>query len=248
MRRFFCMPSNRLIVLTIASALAVLTLTAGILLAADITDESARSTPERVLLQPADIQEQIELPPIEKEPPTYPNLDSHLNQLAEDSSGVHQQSDTEQRTTEQDAEPVLVTLYVEPDQVDDVQQYLEDNGIFVRNVGADYIEAHIPPSMLGSASEQPGVLRVDTVIPPRRLQSQTRVISQVVGLHGADVWHSAGYRGNGVKVGIIDSGFEGFRGLQGTELPTNVTARCYFEGPQRPSADFADCIGESSHL
>ena len=35
--------------------------------------------------------------------------------------------------------------------------------------------------------------------------------------------------------------------MQGSELPTNVTARCYFTGPQRPSADFADCIGESSH-
>ncbi|MCY4416323.1 MAG: S8 family serine peptidase [Chloroflexi bacterium] len=101
--------------------------------------------------------------------------------------------------------------------------------------------------MLGAASEQPGVLRVDTVIPPRRLQSQTRVISQGVGLHGADVWHNAGYGGSGVKVGIIDGGFEGFSNLQGSELPANVTARCYFEGPQRPSADFADCVEEGTH-
>ena len=202
---------------------------------------------DRVSLQIDDVQEQVNLPPIAKEPPAYPNLDSHLNELAEDSAGVHQPSDAQQRTTEQDAEPVLVTLYVEPEQVGDVQQYLEDNGIFVRNVGADYIEAHIPPSMLGAASEQPGVLRVDTVIPPRRLQSHTRAISQGVGLHGADVWHDVGYSGSGVKVGIIDGGFEGFSNLQGSELPTNVTARCYFEGPRRPSSDFADCVEEGTH-
>ena len=201
----------------------------------------------RVSLQSAEVPEQVSLPPITKEPPTYPNLDSNLNRLADTSSIDRESTGIDYRTTEQPMEPVLVTFYVEPDKVDAVRQYLEGKGIFVRNVGADYIEAHIPPFRLGAASEQPGVLRVDTVIPPRRLQSQTRAISQGVGLHGADVWHNAGYRGNGVKVGIIDDGFEGFGSLQGTELPETVTARCYFERPQDPSADVSDCIGESSH-
>lgn len=241
--------------LTALAILLAMALSAGILFAANAPkppDAAVAPIPpepvvDRVSLQTDDVQEQVNLPPVTKEPPTYPNLDSHLNQLAEDYAGVHQPSDAQQRSTETDAEPVLVTLYVEPERVDDVRQYLEDNGIFVRNVGADYIEAHIPPSMLGAASEQPGVLRVDTVIPPRRLQSQTRVTSQGVGLHGADVWHSAGYSGIGVKVGIIDSGFEGFSSLQGTELPANVTARCYFEGPRVPTSRLADCEVEGVH-
>ena len=101
--------------------------------------------------------------------------------------------------------------------------------------------------MLPAASERPGVLRVDTVTPPRPAQSRTRVISQGVGLHGADAWHNAGYRGNRVKVGVIDSGFEGFRRLMGSELPDNVTARCYFEEARAPSSSVADCEVDGDH-
>jgi len=41
----------------------------------------------------------------------------------------------------------------------------------------------------------------------------------------AQAWHAAGYRGAGVKVGIIDVGFEGYEDLLGTELPGSVTIR-----------------------
>ena len=182
-----------------------------------------------------------------KEPPQYPNLDSNLNRLAEVASSTLTPASTNAAGSNQDDEPVLVTFYVEAGHVDDVREYLEENDIFVRNVGEDYIEAHVPPSQLGAASEQPGVLRVDTVVPPRRQQTQSRVISQGVGLHGADAWHNAGYRGNGVKVGIIDSGFEGFRRLQGSELPSNVTARCYFETARSPSSQISDCEMDGEH-
>ena len=39
--------------------------------------------PERVFAQPEDIQEETDLPPVEKDPPEYPNLDSNLNRLAQ---------------------------------------------------------------------------------------------------------------------------------------------------------------------
>ena len=136
-------------------------------------------------------------------------------------------------------EPVLVTFYIEPEQVAAVRQFLEDNDVFVRNVGEDWIEAHVPPSLLPAASEQPGVRRVDTVIPPQP-QSLGRVVSQGVELHHADAWHRMGYRGQGVKVGVIDGGYQGFSQLQGSELPRNVTARCYFED-RAPSSNLSDC-------
>ena len=53
------------------------------------------------------------------------------------------------------------------------------------------------------------------------------VVSEGAMVHGALAWHDAGYRGQGVKIGIIDHGFEGFRSLMGTELPASVQARCY---------------------
>lgn len=215
---------------------------------ATVNPEPVAATPEGVSPQSDGTNEQADLPPLPpKEPPEYPNLDSNLNRLAGVASSTLTPASTDAAPSSSDDEPVLVTFYVEADHVDDVREYLEENDIFVRNVGEDYIEAHVPPSQLGAASEQPGVLRVDTVVPPRSQQTQIRIISQGVGLHGADAWHNAGYRGNGVKVGVIDSGFEGFRRLQGSELPSNVTALCYFETARAPSSQLSDCEVDGDH-
>ena len=43
-------------------------------------------------------------------------------------------------------------------------------------------------------------------------------------------WHTAGYKGAGVKVAIIDGGFEGYIGLLGTDLPASVTAKNFVDG------------------
>ena len=207
----------------------------------------APPAPERVSVQPDDnyVQE-TDLPPIVKTPPQYPNLDSNLNRLVDEASSA-QETRSADGGASPTAEPVLVTFYIEPERVADVREYLETNGVFVRNVGEDYIEAHVPPSMLGAASEQPGILRVDTVIPPQPAQSQSRVISQGVDLHGASDWHAANYRGQGIKVGVIDRGFEGLRQLQGNELPSNVTARCYFQEARAPSTSVVDCEVDGDH-
>ena len=211
--------------------------------------QSVPPAPERVSAQMADDQEEeADLPPITKTPPKYPNLDSNLNRLLEQprtvgapAAGQHQPSTAGGGSSPAPpAEPVLVTFYIEPEQVAAVEQYLEDNDVFIRNVGEDWIEAHVPPTLLPAASERPGVRRVDTVIAPQP-QSLGRVVSQGVALHQADAWHRLGYRGQGVKVGVIDDGYQGFSELQGGELPGNVTARCYFAEARAPSARLADC-------
>ena len=50
----------------------------------------APPAPERVFIQTAETQEEIDLPPIAKEPPKHPNLDSNLNRLAEAASSDQQ--------------------------------------------------------------------------------------------------------------------------------------------------------------
>ena len=51
--------------------------------------------------------------------------------------------------------------------------------------------------------------------------------SQGVEVTGADIWHSAGFTGQGVKVAIVDLGFEGYSSLLGTELPDTVVTRSF---------------------
>ena len=58
-------------------------------------------------------------------------------------------------------------------------------------------------------------------------------------------WNQAGYTGSGIKVGVIDSGFDGFADLMGTEVPMSVQARCY-RGLGEHSQDLEDC-GGSTH-
>ena len=57
--------------------------------------------------------------------------------------------------------------------------------------------------------------------------SNQQAISSAIEAHGADKWHEAGFKGAGVKIGVIDFGFEGIQAVMGTEAPASVQARCF---------------------
>ncbi len=56
------------------------------------------------------------------------------------------------------------------------------------------------------------------------------VTSEGVKFIRADVWHTAGYTGQGVKIGVLDQGFDGYRDLLGRELPLTVTVKSFVPG------------------
>ena len=159
----------------------------------------------------------------------YPNLGSNLDQLV----ASVEKGETSAKEAAEDAPvhqeaSVAVTIYLSGN-LDDVVKFLEDNGGSPRNVGEDYIEAYVPVSLLGQVSEQPGVIRVREIAPAEPAQSAQRVAGHGPPVHGSSAWNQAGFGGQGVKVGVIDSnfGFNDFSGLMGTELPSTVQARCY---------------------
>ena len=117
-------------------------------------------------------------------------------------------------------------------------EFLEDNGGDPRNVGEDYIEAYVPVTLLGELSEQPGVTRVQEIIPPEPAYGE--YVSQGIEQHRSQPWNQAGYSGQGVKVGVIDLGFYRLREMMGTELPTNVQGMCYTDLGEF-SNDLSDC-------
>ena len=81
----------------------------------------------------------------------------------------------------------------------------------------------------GTAMPTPSAMPSPTLVPTATpvQTAQGAGVSEGAMVHGALAWHDAGYRGQGVKIGIIDYGFEGFQSLMGTELPASVQARCY---------------------
>lgn len=201
--------------------------------------------------QPSDLQAQtpptptpviLQLPPIDGKlnPPTYPKMDSTLNRIVADVSTGMSVAQSASAAPVHKAESILVTLYTDGIHTDAIADYLSDNGASVRNVGQDYIEVYVPVSLLVSASEQQGVVRVQTIIPPQPAQGAP---SEAVGLHGADAWHAAGIKGQGIKVGVIDTGFDKFSDLMGTELPANVHVLCFLDVGVS-SSSLSDCETE----
>lgn len=119
------------------------------------------------------------------------------------------------------------------DNGDVVAEFLYGKSVDIRHRGSDYIEAYVPIHHLGMASELDGVLRVRAIQPPHPTLSQD---DGTGGLNSTQ-WHGVGFTGHGVKVGVIDIGFEGFSDLMGSELPATVHARCYHQiggAPVRP--------------
>ena len=155
----------------------------------------------------------------------YYSLGSRLDQLVAriESGEITVRQAAEEAPIHKD-ESVAVTIYLSGN-AEEVVSFLNDNGGDPRNVGEDYIEAYVPVLLLGKTSELSGVLRVREIVPPQGTNGG--VTSQGVGEHGSPAWNEGGYNGQGIKVGVIDVGFEGFRGLMGTELPASVEARCY---------------------
>ena len=178
----------------------------------------------------------------------YPNLGSHLDGLVvqvEDGETTSQGAALD--TPVHSGASVAVTIHL-TGSVDEVVSFLEDNGGDPRNVGDDYIEAYVPVSLLGQLSEQPGVIRVREIVPPQPAQLTQRITGHGPPVHGSQAWNQAGYSGQGVKVGIIDTGFTGFSSLMETELPTTVVARCYTDVGVF-TQDLADCeaVGPECH-
>ena len=172
----------------------------------------------------------------------YPNLGSSLDHMVSsvEEGGLSAKEAVEDAPVHQEAS-VAVTIYLSGN-VDDVVKFLEDNGGSPRNVGEDYIEAYVPVSLLGQVSEQPGVIRVREITPPEPAQSAQQIAGHGPPVHGSTAWNQAGFGGQGVKVGVIDAGFgfNDFRGLMGTELPSSVQARCYTD-VGRFTSNLADC-------
>ena len=176
----------------------------------------------------------------------HPKADTAINSLVERvESGEITAEEAAKEAPLHRGESVGVIILLSGN-VDRVVAFLEANGASNINAGEDYIEAFVPVLLLGQASEQPGVLRVDQIQPPGETQGTPQVTGQGPGVHGSRAWNDAGYSGQGIKVGVIDRGFSGFSDIMGTEVPATVEARCYIWLGQH-SQNLSDCSDGGTH-
>ena len=153
-------------------------------------------------------------------PPRYDTLDYQLNQLV----ARHEGREAAPGTPAMDGdEGVAVVVLLAPARAGDVAAYLRENGVALPApaTGVDSLAAAVPIALLPGLAGRPGVQRVMVDPPVQRL-------THGVAPHGGDVWQDAGWKGSGVKIGILDSGFSGYSSAVASDhVPTPAAVRCF---------------------
>ena len=91
--------------------------------------------------------------------------------------------------------------------------------------GDTWLQAWIPAGALDAIAAQDDVQYIS-----RPAEAITMATTEGLAVINGPAWHAAGFRGAGVKVAIIDAGFQGYPGLLGSELPATVTAKNFVDG------------------
>ena len=169
-----------------------------------------------------------DLPPMpERKAPQYPKLASMLSQIAQEAeSGLFTARAAAAKASASRHDRVGVTFHTDPGHTSAVREFLVENGAEVGPGGEDYVSAWVPVSVLGEASELPGVRLVLPIVPA--VPAQGSIGGEGVIAHKATSWHQKGFKGKGVKIGILDVGFEGFGSLSGREVPSKCSRPVFF--------------------
>ena len=116
-------------------------------------------------------------------------------------------------------ERVEVTALGDPDAV---TAYLGRLGAVIELRSHDRIQALLPAARLPQLRAARALLRVEPPAHPVPLD-----IVAPGELIGADRWRTAGFTGYGVRVAVVDTGFDGYEQALGGSLPAHVTARSF---------------------
>ena len=190
---------------------------------------------------------QIEADGLDFQPPeksNHPKLGRHLSSKADVYQGSYWSSSVElSESLATTAVQDLVSVRIRYSQnLEAIVDFLLDTGANVLFAGEGVIYADIPVHILASISSTEGIDKViyghKTIYPA--------VVSEGSTLHNASAWNALSYSGNGVKIGIIDGGFEGFSSLMGSDLPGTVVARCVTSSTSYTS-NLSDCETDSKH-
>ncbi len=130
-------------------------------------------------------------------------------------------------------EYVRLTLILDTDDNEPLKTQLEAVGVVVVSAFRDRVEVAVPLDLVRQelASDDPGAIfgklaEIEHVIsvrlPEPRFPDQGPVEGEGVDITDADVWHSAGITGEGLRVAVLDMGFDGYESLLGEELPDEV--------------------------
>jgi subtilisin family serine protease len=121
---------------------------------------------------------------------------------------------------------VRVIVQAQPGKAATARSLAASLGAEVEGSYGDLVQVRVPLSALDALAAPASVRFVR--LPTRHAPMIT---GQGVTLINADDWQAAGFTGQGVKVAVLDLGFQGYSSLLGSELPMSVTTHsCRADG------------------
>lgn len=106
--------------------------------------------------------------------------------------------------------------------------WLERDGAERVSSAYHLVQAHVLPGTLRALATHPDVIAVRKPYyyqpSPEEKEMRARgmagsMVTEALGAMNVTAWHSAGIRGQGVKVGVIDAGFTNYTSYLGSDLP-----------------------------
>jgi len=151
----------------------------------------------------------------------------------------------EQRGLLNRREEIRITLVLDDTRyVQAMSEELSRAGITVEGSYQERINVGVPLVLIENLAAQQGtaalfeqltqmehIIRLELPAPRRSDGRPGRAAGgEGASLTGAAEWHAAGLTGQGIRVGILDLGFDGYRDLLGRELPASVVAASFAYG------------------
>ncbi len=137
-----------------------------------------------------------------------------------------------------EGERAQVQLVIDASQRKQVSQAVAALGGEITGARLDgtLLQGWAPLSALQALAQRPGIHYVKR--PPQLTLLELDASLRASGVYTTEAlddtsvitWHLAGFQGQGVRIGIIDGGFQGYLGLLGSELPAKVTVKNFVDG------------------
>jgi hypothetical protein len=133
---------------------------------------------------------------------------------------------------------VRVTLVLDTEDHAALMDQLESVGVTVVSAYRDRVNVAVPLELIRTQmeAEEPGVIfdrltALEHVIavrlPELRAPDASTIEGEGLAVIEAGAWHEAGFTGAGLRIGVLDLGFEGYQNLLGVELPDEVTVETF---------------------
>ena len=163
----------------------------------------------------------------------HPRLDDTLAELAVQPAGERAADATTTDGPRVQDGRVQTRLVITPDGQDAARAAVAAAGGEVTGALGDALQVWLPPAALKAVANSDGVAYLS--VPDYAQLTATDAISEGVARAEATAWHAAGLRGQGVRIAVIDGGFQGYTAKMGSELPISVVVKNFVDG--QPDAE-----------